>query len=337
MPRCVYVSLGGESRILIYNMDSASGVLTRRSDVFVDGSPGSLGVDPSGSTLYAALRSTESVSAFRIDPAEGGLELLGTTPIGFNPVFVGTDRTGRYLLTSSYNAGKIAVFGIDEDGSLSNDAIDRHDTAEHAHSIWVDPSNNYVYVPHTAPPNAVYQFRLDNGTGRLTPLDPAKVVMDTVEGPRHMAFHTTLDIAYAVNENGSSVTAFALDTGAGVLSPIQTLSTLPDDFGEDNACADIVVHPSGRFLYATNRGHDSVACYAIESSSGRLTSIGNTPTEKTPRAFALTPDGEFLIAAGQSSDRLATYRVDGESGRLEPLAILEARKGPSWVLPLDLQ
>jgi 6-phosphogluconolactonase len=335
MTRYVYISLGGDNQLLQMAMDTTTGVLTRIGEVPVDGGPGSLGIGPSQGVLYAALRGTESIAAFEIKPG-GVLEPMATISAGFNPVFVGTDRTGRYLLASSYNAGKIAVFGINEDGSLAPEALDRHDTAEHAHSIWVAPSNRFVYVPHTAPPNAVYQFKLEAGTGKLTPVTPEKLVMDTIEGPRHMAFHTELDIAYSVNENGSSVTAFSLNTATGVLSPLQTISTLPADFDGDNTCADIVVHPSGQYLYATNRGHDSVASYTIDRSSGKLTSTGNTATEKTPRAFALTPDGAFLIAAGQSSGRLATYRVNEGSGQLEPLDTIEVGKNPCWVLPVDL-
>ena len=334
MSRYVYISLGGDNLLLQMAMDPVSGALTRIGEVSVDGGPGSLGVGPSKSILYAALRSTESIAPFRIGP-DGALEPIAAVSAGFNPVFVGTDRAGRYLLASSYNAGKIAVFGINEDGTLAQEALDRHDTAEHAHSIWIDPSNRFVYVPHTAPPNAVYQFRLDAGTGKLMPIDPEKLVMDTIEGPRHMAFHTELDIVYSVNENGSSVTAFSPDAATGALSPLQKVSTLPPDFDGDNTCADVVVHPSGQFLYATNRGHDSVACYTIDWSSGKLTSTGFTATEKTPRAFALTPDGVFLIAAGQSSGRLATYRINEESGQLEPLDTIEVGKNPCWVLPVD--
>jgi 6-phosphogluconolactonase len=156
------------------------------------------------------------------------------------------------------------------------------------------------------------------------------------EGPRHFCFHPQLPAVYFVNEQGGSVTAYRLDADTGTLTPFQTISTLPDGFDGQNACAEIRITPSGRFLYASNRGHDSIACFAVAEGTGELSSLGQQPTEKTPRPFTLDPEGRFLLAAGQGSGRLATYRIDAGTGKLVPLETHALGQNPMWVLVLRL-
>ena len=194
-----------------------------------------------------------------------------------------------------------------------------------------DPSNRFVFVPHTRP-NLIFQFTFDEKAGSLTPSSLPKVSTAENTGPRHLGFHPERPFVYFDNEQGSSVTAFKLDESDGTLTAFQTLSTLPRDFKGRNTCADLELTPCGRFLYAANRGHDSIAGFSVDADTGKLTSIGQTATEKTPRSFNIDPGGRYLYAAGQASDRLASYRIDKKSGRLEPLTIYSVGKRPSWVL-----
>jgi 6-phosphogluconolactonase len=196
-----------------------------------------------------------------------------------------------------------------------------------------DPSNKFAFVPHIAGngPNAIFQFRFDENTGHLTPNSPFKVEPTEHLGPRHFCFHPTQNILYFSNEQGSSVTGYRLDTSAGTLSALQTITTLPAGYAERNTCSQIQITPSGKFLYAPNRGHNSIACFGIDGS-GRLTALGPVATEAVPSAFSLDPEGHFLFAAGSASDRLASYRVNSDTGALTPLGMYAVGKRPMWVL-----
>ena len=212
------------------------------------------------------------------------------------------------------------------------------DTATGAHSIQTDPSNRFVFVPHIAGrgPNAIFQFRFDERSGELTPNDPASASPEAEDGPRHFRFHPDKDLVYTSNEQGGSVTAWAFDRDSGTLAPVQTVSTLPADYDGRNSCSQIQITASGRFLYAPNRGHNSVASFAVDETTGRLTATGRVATEPVPRAFGLDPSGSFLFVAGLESGRLASYRVDGERGTLTPLETYALGETPMWVLATTL-
>jgi 6-phosphogluconolactonase len=201
-----------------------------------------------------------------------------------------------------------------------------------------DPSNKFAFVPHIAGngPNAIFQFRFDENTGHITPNSPPRVEPEEHLGPRHFCFHPTQNILYFSNEQGCSVTGYRLDTATGTLSAFQTIITLPEGYSERNTCSQIQISPSGKFLYAPNRGHNSIACFSVEASSGRLTPIGQVPTEAVPSAFSLDPEGNFLYAAGSESDRLASYRVNGDTGELTPLETYSVGERPMWVLITSL-
>jgi 6-phosphogluconolactonase len=184
-------------------------------------------------------------------------------------------------------------------------------------------------VPNTGA-DKVLQFKFDPATGKLSPNSPAELATGTNTGPRHFWFHPSRNYVYFVNEKGSSVTCCRLDTQAGTLSAFQTIPTLPADFAGNNTCAHIETTPDGKYLYASNRGHDSLAVFSVDPSTGRLTAMGQQPTEKTPRAFAIDPSGRYLFAAGQASNQLASYRI-GDDGRLQPLNVIPIGKGPAWV------
>jgi 6-phosphogluconolactonase len=332
---CLYVSLGGDHKIAMFEMNPQSGALTRRPNIPVEGAPGSLAVDPNHKFLYAAVRSSGTVATFRIDPVTGGLSQLGSVPVVANPVYVVTDTTGRYLFTAYYGAGKVAVYRIGIDGIVQSPATQILEAEKNPHSILKDRSNRIVFVPNTGA-DSILQYRFDQQTGMLSPNQVPRLTTSAGAGPRHQFFHPTMNLVYFVNEKNSSVTAFQLDPDSGTLAALQTITTLPADFRGKNTCADIEITPDGRFLYASNRGHDSIAGYAIDPLSGRLKSLGQQPTEETPREFNVDPTGNFLFAAGQSSGRLASYRIGPASGRLEPLAIVPVGKSPAWVLVLRL-
>jgi 6-phosphogluconolactonase len=203
-----------------------------------------------------------------------------------------------------------------------------------------DPSNRFAFVPHIAGangPNRIYQFKFDENTGRLTPNSTPQVIPAEEAGPRHFCFHPSRDMLYFSNEQDCSVTAYDFDSTAGTLTALQTVSTLPEGYEGENSCAQIQISPSGRFLYAPNRGHDSIACFTVDPSTGLLTSLGQVPSEAVPRAFSIDPTGNFLYAAGLESGRLASYRIDGDTGELEPLEVYDVGEGPMWVLATTLE
>jgi 6-phosphogluconolactonase len=330
----VYVSVAAEKRIAVYTMDRATGALTHRGDAKLDGEPGAMTVDPGRRFLFAALRAEGKLAALRIDPATGLLTHVNTVPAGPDPAHLSTDAAGRYLLAAYYVDAKVTVHEIGKDGALGEKPLQTVPTAEKAHAIVLDPSGRFAFVPHTGP-DAIFQFAFDAKTGKLSANEPARLATPKGTGPRHLVFHPSRPVAYVSNEQGGSVTAYALDARGGTLKPVQTASTLPEGFQGNNACAEIRIHPSGKFLYVSNRGHDSIAAFALDAE-GKVSVLGQEPTEKTPRSFDLDPSGKFLFAAGESSGKVVAYGVDGSGGRLKNLMTYEVGKMPWWVLAVDL-
>jgi 6-phosphogluconolactonase len=327
----VYVSMAPEQKIQVYRLEPKDGKLTAVETVAVEGAPGALAVDPKQKYLFASLRSNNTLASFRIDPASGKLKPLSTAPPpkGENASFVRTDRTGRWLLSASYAAGKVVVHRVKDDGTIETPAVQTVETAKTAHCVAIDRDNRFVLVPHVAA-NAVYQFRLDAATGKLKEAGQAKGGADKA-GPRHLAFHPTQKLAFTSNEQGNSITAYRFDPDKG-LAPVQTLSTLPDDFKGTNSTAEVKVHPNGKFVWVSNRGYDSLAGFAIDGKTGNLTALGQTPTEKTPRSFEIDPDGRFLFGAGEGSGKLAVFQVDAGKGKLTRLHTYDVGKSLTWVL-----
>ena len=219
---------------------------------------------------------------------------------------------------------------IGKDGSLSENPLQEIATDTKAHAIMTDASNRFAFVPHTGP-NAIYQFRFDEKIGRLSPNDPLIVNTGANTGPRQLAFHPKLDVVFFDFEQACAVAAFDFNRRTGQLSFHERLSSVPDSFKETRSNARIEIHPSGNFVYVANRGHNSLAGYRVDSHTGKLTSLGQTPTEPTPRGFTIEPFGRFLYAAGQSSDRLAAFRINQKNGALYRFATYEVGKQPWWV------
>ncbi len=331
----VYLSLAGEKKIAVYRQDARDGKLSHAADVAVPGEPGALATDPKRRFLFASLRTEGKLASFRIDPGNGTLEAINVVPAGADPAHLSTDRTGKYLLTAYYVAARVSVHRIGADGTLSGEPVQTVETADKAHAIVPDPSNRFAFVPHTGP-NVIYQFRFDATRGLLAAGEMPRLRTGEKTGPRHLAFHPAKPIAYVINEQGGSVTAYTLDRKAGTLGALQTVSTLPRDFRGTNATAEIKVHPTGRFLYGSNRGHDSIALFGLDAKSGKMTARGQEPTEKNPRSFDLDPAGKYLYAAGESSGKLACYRLDEKTGRLKCFATLAVGKTPWWVMAVAL-
>ena len=337
MNHYAYIAVGGGEKILTFKMTPENGELQLLRELTLGGAPGPLAVDPTQRLLYAGLRSTREIVSFRIAPQDGDLSAFGNAvSLDADPCYLSTDRRGRFLLSAFYGAGKVMVHHIGGDGAVESEPVGSYTTAEHAHCIQTDPSNRFAFVPHTVGPNLIFQFKFDADTGKLTPNRVPRVIPDAGAGPRHYTFHPTQDFVYFSNEQGCSVTAYRFDPRDGTLAPIQTLSTLPSAYSGENTCAQIHIHPSGRFLYVSNRGHDSIACFSVDGASGRLALIGQQPTEPIPRTFGLEPVGRYLYAAGQGSGRLAAYQIDGQTGALSQVGIYPTGERPMWVMFLGL-
>ena len=338
MPYYMYVALQEDDKISVLTIDPETGTLTPQGEVAVPGGPFTLAISPDRTCLYAGCRDTPQLASFAINPATGGLTQHGAVSLEAWPVYIATDRTGKFVLSAYYQGGHVAVHPIGTDGSVGGPPIEWLATATGAHAMQTDPTNRYAFVPHIAGngPNAILQFRFDEHTGRLTPNSPARVEPEAFLGPRHFCFHPSLDILYFSNEQGCSVTGYRLDTATGTLSAFQTITTLPAGYTERNTCSQIQVSASGRFLYAPNRGHNSIACFSVDTSTGQLTATGRVASEPIPNALCLDPQDKFLFSAGQASGRMASFRVNADSGELTPLETYPVGNRPVWVSILEL-
>jgi 6-phosphogluconolactonase len=349
MPYALYVCLQDENKIAVFAIDADTGGLTRQAEVPAAGGPSVMAISPGRRTLYVGHRTRPAISSFRIDQGSGGMTLQGSIASEHAPTFLAPDRSGRYLLSAYYQGGGATVHPLAENGAVGPAPLDWLPTADGAHAISTDPSNRFAFVPHIARlndnvleppkenpgPNVIMQFKFDEDTGRLSPNSPLRVELTERLGPRHYCFHPTRDIAYFSNEQGCSVTAYRLDPATGALSALQTISTLPAGYTARNTCSQIHLTPSGQFLYVGNRGHNSIAGFAVDTA-GHLAPIGQASTEPVPSAFCLDPAGNFVFAAGSASGRLAAYRINRETGVLTPLATYAAGQRPQAVLATRL-
>lgn len=329
----VYVSAKEDRSILVYHFDAPDLIL--RQTLKLPAEPGGLCISPDKSLLLIALRSSGELASCSIDAKTGKLKLNNIVPAGADPAQISTDASGRYLLTAYYVAAKVSVHQIESDGRLSLKPLQEIQTLEKAHAIRVDPNQQFAFVPHTGP-NAIFQFQWDAETGRLKASRPDRLLTPRNSGPRHLAWHPQKPIAMIDNEQGSSVTSYQIDSTSGQLKSLSTASTLPSDFSGNNSTAEIKVHPSGDWLYVSNRGHNSLARIAIDPSSMSLRWIDTTPTEAVPRSFDLTEDGNYLLAAGEASGGIQIYRVNPQAGALTPTRRYQIAPGLWWITCLSL-
>ncbi len=337
-PTVLYVSESGEKRIAIYHLDEATGELTRKGALDLPGAPGSLAMSPDRAHLFAAVRTARQFASIAVDRATGALSNPVMSAPGVNAAYVHVDKTGQWLLAASYSEGMVTLSRIKQ-GVVDGTPVVTLETGKKAHSIQTDPGNRFAFVPHVGELNKVEQIRFDAAAGTLTPNTPPSMPGGEGQGPRHMQFHPNGRWAYFVNEQGKSVTLCDYDSAAGTLKIRQAVPTIPADWDKTKgSCADIHVSADGRFAYASNRGHDSLAVFSIHPESGELTSLGQTPTEKTPRSFCLVPGGEkHVVSAGEGSHRLIVYRRDAKTGALTPLKTYDCGKSPAWVLAVKFE
>lgn len=310
------------------HFDTDTGTLTKPEFLLEARMPAFFVIHPDGRHLYTGNSgSPGAVSAYEIAPHTGQLTFLNQEPAGGDDTsYVSLDQTAHYVLAANYSGGNIAVFALKPDGSLGGrTAFVQHtgssvnpqrQTHPYAHSIITDPSNRFALVADLGV-DKVFVYRFNEKDGSLTPNDPPSVKLAPGSGPRHVKFHPNGRWVYVINEIASTVTAFNWDPAKGGLTEFQTLSTLPDDFKGTNTDAEVLVHPNGKFLYASNRGHDSLAVFAIDQKTGRLTPLERVPSGgKTPRNFAFDPTGRWILCTNHGSDNAVVFRVDANTGRL---------------------
>ncbi|NEX64774.1 lactonase family protein [Noviherbaspirillum galbum] len=290
--------------------------------------PSFLALDKRGEHLYAVHGDLSDISAFRVDKASGKLQFLNRQSTrGKNPVHLAIDPSGRYVVVSNHLGSSLAVLPIRQDGALDevtqlvtlDGPLGPHRVEQNLakpHFNPFDPGGRFVIVQDKGL-DRTFSFRFADG--KLTPADSPFVISREGAGPRHMAFHPKLSMAYVVNELDSTVTSYAYSAANGSLAPKQILSTLPETFTGNSRASEIEVDAKGRFLYASNRGYDSIAVFGIDPASGLLHAVETARTQgKTPRFFALTPDNRFLFALNEDSDSIVSMAIDQDSGRLMP-------------------
>ena len=338
-PSIGYMSVRRDNRIAVFTMDPATGKVTWRQPVPVEGGPDPLAFDPRQRFLYVACRDRQQLSSYRIDPATGALSLVNTVPLQGEPIQIVTDRTGRFILSVHFYQSTVGVHAVSDEGVITATPIEWRVTSYGCHGIDVDPSNRYVFVPHvtrSGGPNAVAQFRFDEKTGRLAWNAPSFLTLTDGEGPRHLLVHPRLNMAYSSDEQGASVTAYRLDPDTGRLAKLQSVSTVPADYKvrSEITCSEVVIHPNGRQLFVVTREHNSIASFTIDQSTGRLTAADRVPTEPGARPLCLDPTGRFLATAGSggAAGRLVTYEVDDATGRMRALEAYDAGNGAAWIL-----
>ncbi len=300
--------------------------------------PSFLTLHPDRPLLYAvgegiapSDKSEGLASAFSINSENGRLTLLNQQPtIGEGPCHVAVDRQGLHIVTANYGDGSITVLPITGDGRLEPATdLKRHSgssvhpsrqTAPHAHSVTFDATGHLIYATDLGLDKImVYQY--DSHHGKLQPHIPPFVAVAPGAGPRHFAFHPSGRFAYGINELNSTVTSFISTGSTGELAILQTIGTLPEAFDGETYPAEIRVHPSGRFVYASNRGHDSIALFKVEEQSGQLTALGHISTlGKVPRNFAISPDGKYLVVANQETENVVVFKINVTDGTLIPIA-----------------
>jgi len=303
------------------SVNSTTGATASVGSVASFGSaPSFLAVDAAAKHLYAVdENATGQVGAYAIDAATGALSFQNAVSSGGNgPPFVTVDGSGKWVLVANYGDGTVSVLPVMGDGSLAA-PVQTLSAGSEAHMIKPDPSNRFVFVPCKGA-DYIAQYVFDATMGKLTPNATPTVATASGAGPRHIAFHPSLSVAYVIAENASTVTSYAFDTSAGTLSPTQTISTLPSGFTGTNTGAEVHVHPSGKWLFASNRGDDSIAVIALDAA-GAMTVHGFTKSGgTTPRDFSLDPSGALLYAANQGNGNVVPFLFDAASGSLTAAA-----------------
>jgi 6-phosphogluconolactonase len=320
-------------KIYLCSFDPKQGVLKLQGVAAETDNAGFLSVHPNQRYLYATSEvgefhgeKTGAVNSFQIDATTGKLQLLNqVSSLGANPAYVTVDRTGKFALVANYYGGVISL-SIRDDGSLSHPISNVHETgvgvnprrqeSSHPHSAVLSPDNRFAIAVDLGL-DKLFVYKFDQSTGSLTANSPAFAQAPPGSGPRHLAFSPDQHFAYVVNELNSTISAYAYDQRAGTLHLLQTISTVPPGFTGPNTGAEVQVGPNGKFVYVSNRGHDSIGVFAVDSKNGMLSPVQDVSTlGKTPRNFVFDPTGMFVLVANQDSDQVVLFRVDPRTGRL---------------------
>lgn len=328
---------GGPSRgIYVSRMDAGTGGLSAPALAAETANPSFLSIHPNRRFLYAVSeinsfdgKKSGAVAAFAIDRGTGRLTLLNRQASGgTGPCHVCVDATGKCVMVANYGSGSVATLPVGEDGSLGearsviqhtgSSVNPQRQQGPHAHQIVTDAANRFAVVCDLGL-DKVLAYRLDPAEAKLSPNDPPFTSVKPGSGPRHLAFHPSGRFAYVISELSSTLTTFIYDAQRGTLSEVQTLSTLPADFRGVSTTAEVGIHPSGKFVYGSNRGHDSISVFAIDEKTGKLSPVQHQPTlGKVPRFFVIDPTGKFLFACNQDSNNIVVFRIDRATGRLTP-------------------
>ena len=327
-----YTTKTDSKGIYAYRYDAITGNFSSLGIAAESADPSFVAVHSNGRFLYAVNEAGKSsmVSAFSLEPKTGKLKLLNQLPaLGEDPCYISFDKTGKYVLVANYSSGNIPVFPILPDGRLGeHTALVQHSgtlgpnkerqEAPHAHWIETSRDNRFALAADLGLDEVlVYKFNAVKGT--LAPNAPPFAKLHAGSGPRHIAFRPDGKFLYVISELSSSVTTFRYNARAGTLRELQTVTTLPKEFSGRNDTAEIAVHSNGRFLYASNRGHDSIAAFAIDHAKGTLTFVSRVPTGgKEPRHFAIDPSGNYLFAENQLSNNIVVFKIDLATGSLNP-------------------
>jgi 6-phosphogluconolactonase len=343
-----YTGSGKAQGISVFRLDGDVGAMTHVQTVAAD-NPSFLALHPKLPYLYA-VHETEpgteggpGVGAYRIDPPTGRLTALNRQPShGVAPCYVSLDPQGSFVFVANYGDGVLSVYRVQDDGSLGeashtvqhvgSSIHPQRQLGPHAHSIRYAPRGDLILVCDLGI-DRLMLYRLDAGAGRLVASDPPSVSVHNGGGPRHLDFDPGGRYVYVNNEIDSTVTSFAYDPGRGTLVEVDTASTLPEGFDGHNSTAQVLAHPSGRFVYVSNRGHDSIAVFEVEQATGRLIPRGQTSTQgRTPRNFNLDPTGTLLLAANERTDTVVAFRIDPETGGLSLTGAVTETKTPVCIV-----
>ena len=320
---------GPSKGIYAYKFDRATGKLTPSGLAGESSNPSFLAVHPSQRYLYAVNENdTGMVSAFAIETG-GKLKALNqVSSKGSGPCHLSVDRTGKWLFVANYNSGSVASYPINTAGLLGEaTATFQHSgksvnpgrqSGPHAHVAAISPDNRFVWVCDLGL-DEVLSYRIDPAKGGMTPNDPPFAKVEPGSGPRHVVFRNDSKFAYVESEMAAAVTVFSYDADKGTMKQVQVISTLPEDYKGTKSGAEIALHPNSKFLYTSNRGHDSIAIFKVDAAKGTLIFTGTVPTEgKTPRDFVIDPSGNYLFAANQDSNSIVAFKIDQQTGGLTP-------------------
>ena len=329
-----------------YRLNPETGELTPAFAAKAGENPSFLVLDAQRRYLYAVNEVTNykgmksgAISAFAIDQKTGNLTLLNQQPTnGGAPCYVKLDQTGKFLLVANYVGGNVCVFPVlpnnevgiasDMDQHIGSGRNKKRQEAPHAHCIVPAPDNKFAFAVDLGV-DRIYGYQLDVKTGKLTSNKTPAFRSKAGSGPRHLTFHPNGRYAYLIHELNSTMTALAYDDEKGTFKAINTVSTLPEEFTGENYCADVHVSADGKFLYGSNRGHNSIVVYAIDPESGKIELVQHVDTQgEWPRNFTIDPTGQILLVANQTSNNIATYRVDSQTGKLTPTGVVVEAMSP---------